>query len=593
MIDQENTIEANILRAVANVAEWFLRSEWGADWDRVVRRALAELGTAARVDRVVVFARRPHSERVYLHLAYEWTAPGVAPRGPLDPEDELKSWSELGFGRWAESMARGGIICGAVRTFPEAERYILESKGVVSTLSVPIFVQGEWWGFIGFDACRYEREWSPAEVNALRAAANILAAALQRHRVEEQALRHADALAIVGDIIKALNASPQVTDAFPTVVAGVRRLSGCDRVSLTLLEDDPRWFRVVALDQPRVELNQGVRLAVEDTSVADDVLAGRVHLTPSLAQELQKPAEQALYQAGHRARVNIPLKVQGRVLGSLNLAWPTEQTFSEDLIHFLQDVADALALALERTFYYEAALKANEELRRALNVRSEIVRTVSHELRTPLTLVVGSAELLAERHANDLPERDQELIRTIVQQARHVSYLVNEFLSFHKVEEMEMVLREVDVRRLLENVVSSWYLVFEKAGQHLQVEIAPDVGKVQGHTDLLMRVLNNLLDNARKYSPPGSTTTLNAWVEGDEVFIAIQDQGIGVPPDMLPRIFERFYQVERPERYPTSGLGLGLALCKEIVERHNGRIWAESEGPGTGLRVVFTLRRVH
>ncbi len=587
----KNTIEADILRAVANVAEWFLRAEWGTDWDRVVQRALAELGTAAQVDRVVVFARRPHPELVYLHLVYEWSAPGVLPRSALHSEDEQKPWSELGFERWADVMSRGGIIYGDVRTFPVEERRVLEANGVVSTLSVPIFVQGQWWGFIGFDACRQEREWSPAEVNALRAAANILAAALQRHRVEGRAFHHAETLAIVGDIIKALNASPQVTDAFPTVVSGVRRLSGCSRVSLTLLEDDPRWFRVVALDQPRVELNQGDRLAVEDTSVAGDVLAGRVHITPDLSRELQKPAERALYQAGHRARVNIPLKVRDRILGSLNLAWSHPQTVSEELIHFLQDVADALALALERTFYYEEALRANEELRRALNVRSEIVRTVSHELRTPLTLVVGSAELLAERHANDLEERDQKLIRTIVQQARHVSYLVHEFLTFQRVEQMQVTLRTVDIKRLLEDVASSWRLAFEGVGQRLRVDVAPAVDKVQGHPDLLMRVLNNLLDNARKYSPEGATTTLRAWVEQNEVFIAVEDEGIGVPPEALSRIFERFYQVDRPERYPTSGLGLGLALCREIVERHNGRIWAESQGPGTGLRVIFTLHR--
>lgn len=584
--------EANILHAVANVAEWFLRTEWGSDWERVVRQALAELGAAAQVDRVVVFARRPSTDGVYLRLLYEWTAPGIPPRSSMTREEECQSWEELGFGRWLDTMSRGGIIFGAVRTFPDAERKVLEENGVISTLSVPIFVDEMWWGFIGFDACVQERVWSEAEVNALRAAANILAAALQRHRAEERALRHASALSIVGEIIKALNASPQVVDAFPTVVSGIRRLTGCDRMSITLLEEDPHWFRVVAIDQPRVELNHGVRLPVDETSVADDVLSGRVHLTPDLSQELEKPAERALFEAGHRARINVPLKVQGRVLGSLNLAWPTPQTFSDEMIHLLQDVADALALAIERTFYYEAALKANEELRRALEMRSDIVRTVSHELRTPLTLVVGSAELLATRHSNDLDEQDQELIRTIVQQARHVSYLVNEFLTFQRVEQMEVALREVDIRSLIKNVASSWRVVFERAGQHLQVDVADDVGKVQGHTDLLMRVLNNLLDNAKKYSPPGATTTLRAWVEGDNVFVAVEDQGIGVPVESLPRLFEHFYQVDRPERYPTSGLGLGLALCKEIVERHGGRIWAESDGPGTGLRVIFSLPRI-
>jgi len=101
--------------------------------------------------------------------------------------------------------------------------------------------------------------------------------------------------------------------------------------------------------------------------------------------------------------------------------------------------------------------------------------------------------------------------------------------------------------------------------------------------------MDNLLDNAHKYTPPGRDIHITARREGDHVLIQVRDEGIGVPPDMLDQLFEQFYRVERKETYQNKGLGLGLALCRQIVERHGGRIWAESEGEGRGLTVSFTL----
>ncbi len=748
--------QPRILRVLADALEEFLRAE---DWEAAISRVLANLGQVARVSRVCVFANRKDEDgRLVSVLRYEWVADGIASRldGPADsPAVQGYPWREGVFHRWADLFSRGEIIYGNVKDFPPDEAEALQSHGLVSTLAVPVFVRGEWWGFIGFDECHRERTWTPTEVDALRAAANMFAAALERHIMQEEVERHARALAQVGQILEALNATPDVERAFPHIVEGLRSLTNCDRVSIVLLENGNRWFRLIVLDQPRPELAQGIRMPLATTSAAADILAGRPHLTPDLSRELGTPAERMLYEAGHRCRVNVPLRVEGKVLGSLNLTWPVVHGYRDEDIALLQQVADALALAIERTHYlraeerrrkvaealhkaslvlnselkleqvleriltaaaevipydsatvflhkgdhlrvaamrgfpnpekakmqlypvnnplfveiertrrpiyledaqadprfenwntpyeirgwmgipliawgqllgfltldsaqpgaygeeevriaaafaqqaaialhnaqlYQAVVSANEELEKALEVRTKIVRTVYHELRTPLTLLVASAELLEVTAGDALPDKARERVRIIVQQARHVSYMLEQFLSLERVSSIQMALRSVDVTTWLQEVHRAWEPVFARDGQLLHLEVAPDVGEVQGHPEFLRRVVDNLLDNSRKHSPAGATTTIRAWREGKTVYVSVADQGAGVPPEALPRLFERFYQVDRQDIYPTGGLGLGLALAKEIVERHGGRIWAECEGEGKGLTVTFTLR---
>lgn len=750
--------QERILRAVADALEHFLRAE---DWEETMARVLADLGQAARVSRVCIFANeRDDNGHLLSSLRYEWNAPGIPSRLPqLEEYAELRRhvWQDGPFRHWAERFARGEIIVGNLSDFSPEEAEALAAYGLRATVAVPIFVRGEWWGFIGFDECTRERTWTSAEVDALRAAASLFAAALERRLAEEEARQHAEALAQVGRILEAINASPDVEEAFPAVVRGLRALTHCDRVSIVLLEDGRRYYRLVAIDKPRAELSAGTRMPVSTTSAAADILAGRPHLTPNLARELGTPAERALYQAGHRSRVNIPLRAERKILGSLNLTWPVEHGFREKDIPLLQQVADAMALAIERTFYlreverrrqvaealhavglalasdldvdqvleriltsvatvipydsatiflhrgdhlrvaamrgfpnveeamerpypvdnplfqeiertrrpifledaqadprfenwntpypirgwmgipliargemlgfltldsaragaygeqdvrvaelfaqhaalalhnarlYRAALAANEELRKALDVRAQIVRTVSHELRTPLTLIVASAELLKLRVGDNLPDEARNLVDTIVRQSRHVSYMLNQFLAYEKVEAMEMAFRPVPLARWLHSVLTAWEPVFVQDGQRLRLELDDNLGDVRGHPEFLQRVMDNLLENARKHSPPGAVTTIHARREGDTVYISVADQGKGVPPEALPRLFEPFYQVDRADIYPSGGLGLGLALCKGIVERHGGRIWAESEGEGRGLRVTFTLQAI-
>ncbi len=258
-------------------------------------------------------------------------------------------------------------------------------------------------------------------------------------------------------------------------------------------------------------------------------------------------------------------------------------------------LAGQVAIALDNSTLYaevqrkaEELARANEELKELDRLKTEIIQNVSHELRTPLTLILGYAEMLAYGLLAE-EEEVKEAGHLILEHVQHLRRLVEQLLAFQRMEQMGFSLYPFDMDAWIDNVVRSWRPALEKAGLSLVTDIAPDINGALGNESYLRQVIDNLLDNARKFSPNGGAITLRVWKENDVIYVSVSDQGIGVPPEKLPRLFDRFYQVDGSTKRRYGGMGIGLALCKEIVERHGGRIWAESKGIGKGLTVTFTI----
>lgn len=269
----------------------------------------------------------------------------------------------------------------------------------------------------------------------------------------------------------------------------------------------------------------------------------------------------------------------------------SQRELRETFVH----LARQIAIAVDNSRLYaqvqveaELLARANEELRELDKMKTELIQNVSHELRTPLTLIQGYAELLAQGLMESTDEI-REAGSVILQHAQHLRHLVEQLLAFQRLEQAEMPKQPLDVGQWLDEIAKAWQPSLEKAGLHLVLDVRKPLAPVLGNPEYLRQVVDNLLDNARKFSPAGGTITLRAWQRGSEVCISVKDEGIGVPPEKLDRLFERFYQVDGSATRRFGGMGIGLALCKEIIERHKGRIWAESEGPGKGLTVTFTL----
>jgi two-component system phosphate regulon sensor histidine kinase PhoR len=235
------------------------------------------------------------------------------------------------------------------------------------------------------------------------------------------------------------------------------------------------------------------------------------------------------------------------------------------------------------------ALQDITRLVRLNRARRDMVANISHELRTPIAKIRIIIDSLF--HDQEKPKRKDSIasLRAIARETDSLLWLVQEMSDLSMIESGQAIVRMVDVllSELVDDAIDHVQDISEHKGVILTSHI-PDKITVLCDSDLARRVIVNLVHNAIKWSPEGGTVTVNAENSGEEVTISVLDNGPGVAPDAIERIFERFYQVDA-SRSGGEGTGLGLAICRHIVEAHGGRIWAESNENGAGGRFLFTL----
>ena len=228
-----------------------------------------------------------------------------------------------------------------------------------------------------------------------------------------------------------------------------------------------------------------------------------------------------------------------------------------------------------------------EELER---LRAEFLGMVSHELRTPLTTIKGSAAtVLGSPSAVDTAEMLQ-FFRIIDEQADHMRGLIGDLLDVTRIEAgtLSVAPEPTDLAALVDEARKAF--LRGGARNSVEVDLAPDLPRIGADRQRLAQVLNNLFSNASKYSPDQSAIRVSASVEDVYVAISVSDKGRGVPAERLPHLFRKYSRIDSDDLdRRIGGEGLGLAICKGIVEAHGGRIWAESEGPGLGTRFTFTI----
>jgi signal transduction histidine kinase len=284
------------------------------------------------------------------------------------------------------------------------------------------------------------------------------------------------------------------------------------------------------------------------------ILLGAVYMNRAVARPLRRTADAAARIAG------------GDLSERLDTAGPGE-------VGELERTFNTMAASLERTV---ADLEErNRTLGESEQVKSELVSNVSHELRTPLASVLGFSSLMLDREVT--PEETRRYLEVIRTEARRLAALLNDLLDLQRVEQDALELRsdEVDLNELLSTQITLYSaqsdvheLTFQPAGEPLTV---------RGDRDRLAQVVGNLLSNAIKYSPNGGVVEVSATAIGDEAWIWVRDEGLGIPGGHQEQIFTKFFRGDVGRELGISGTGLGLVLARQIVEAHGGHIGFESE----------------
>jgi signal transduction histidine kinase len=214
---------------------------------------------------------------------------------------------------------------------------------------------------------------------------------------------------------------------------------------------------------------------------------------------------------------------------------------------------------------------------------------LSHELRNPLAAIVNAVEVL--RLSSPRNGKLQQIHDIAARQSMHMKRLLDDLLDVSRVTSNRIVLarRPVVVQEVVRQAVDAVGPAFRQRGQGLEVAVPKTPLVVDADPDRLLQVLSNLLTNAAKYTEQGGHVWLSLESEDEHAVVRVRDDGIGIPADLLPSIFELFVQAERDTTRSEGGLGIGLSLVKRLVEMHGGTVEAKSEGPGRGTELVVRL----
>ncbi|MDO8590703.1 MAG: HAMP domain-containing sensor histidine kinase [bacterium] len=235
---------------------------------------------------------------------------------------------------------------------------------------------------------------------------------------------------------------------------------------------------------------------------------------------------------------------------------------------------------------------ANGRLKELDQLKSEFVSLATHQIRGPLTAIKGYASLMMEGDYGEMPASFHEPIDTIFKSSESLVVIVNDFLNVSRIEQGKMKYDFItfDLCALVNEVVNEVKPNIEKKGLAVSVAICPEPVNISGDIGKIKQVVGNLLDNSIKYTPKGSiTVSLASDKATGKAVLSIKDTGVGVRPETIPHLFQKFSRAEDAAKFNVLGTGLGLYVAKEMIKAHGGRIWVESFGEGKGSTFFVEL----
>ncbi len=328
------------------------------------------------------------------------------------------------------------------------------------------------------------------------------------------------------------------------------------------------------------DLGEVILLATQEevaTAMADMRPANRAALARSLGTE-ETPL----------CTVAAPITASSQKFGVLVLETVRgPRGFTPKDLTFVQILADLIALSIDRA-RLEAKADAVRQAREADQLRSEVMATLSHELRLPLTAIKGysTALLMQEMHWNE--EQLREFLERIDEETDNMESMIKDILnsSLIDVNQLNVERQPVRLQYLARDVATE---IQRRAEMHrLVVDFPADFPLVNADARWIKQVIRNILENAIKYSPEGGLVIIRGEVRPNDVVVSTADQGIGISPEDLIPLFEKFFRVRSALSFHVSGTGLGLPIARSIIEAHDGRIWVESK-VGQGTVVYFSL----
>ncbi len=428
----------------------------------------------------------------------------------------------------------------------------------------------------------------------------IVVTDLTEQKTRETALmRRTRQLTAINTAGRTMAASIDFDSILQTILEETVRVLGARGGSILLIDEANAALIFRAVVGPRSEGLLGLKLPFGQGVIGWVAKTGQ----PALVDDVRK--DERFYRGIDQTTgltttniVAVPLLIKRNVIGVLEMVNKVEGQFDEEDLSVTETLAQWAAVAIENAqLVHDLRARALElekayaELTEADKIKDELIQNVSHELRTPLTFILGYVELLAAGDLGPLTEAHVNALNIVKRKCMALTKVVNDIVALRRLEVAGLDRRPVSLNGLIAQAAEAARITAEKSVQSVAAELPPRDVVASIDEERVGQVLDNLLNNAIKFSPSTGRILLRLQdLEGD-IRVEVEDQGIGIAPDKVERIFERFYQVDGSSTRRYGGVGLGLAICKEIVDAHGGKIWAES-APGRGSRFIFTLPKI-
>ncbi|MBA3468002.1 MAG: response regulator [Herpetosiphonaceae bacterium] len=413
----------------------------------------------------------------------------------------------------------------------------------------------------------------------------------ERERAEQ-------ALRFLANATAALSASLEYDHTLQVITQlAVPYLADTCVVDIVADEQSPRHFVVAHADGERAEeLRQQFTNFHFDWNRPHPVTAalrsGKTQLVSNIVEQgaelFASTTDQAdlIKQFGFKSGICLPLLIRNDTIGTIALLYSVSgRTYTAADLPLLEEFGRRASLAIEQAYLYR-------EAQQALRARDQFLSIASHELRTPITAILGYAQLVERRleRSNQLEPRNQQALRTMTDQAQRLDRLIRSLLDLSRIQtgQFSLDLGSVDLEELVRRTTETTQPTLTR--HVLSVVANNEPVMVHGDEMRLAQVLQNLIQNAIKYSPEGGAITIRLSHDDDLAHLTVSDQGVGIPAESIPQLFNRFYRASNVEGSPISGMGVGLFVVKEIVMLHGGSVDVESiEGQGSDFTIHLPL----
>jgi len=466
------------------------------------------------------------------------------------------------------------------------------------TLAVPLITHNDLIGVLQVVNRMHQAHFTHADEAMLSAFANMAAVAIEKARLHEETSQRLGEVSTLYTLANQVTTLLDLDHILEVAVSIINHSLGCHGCCLYLRDAQTGDLALKAASGWHQRESEAAGLEFINSIARQALREGR----PLNLSDVKPGEENATEQATHlpssvRSLLVVPLITKNEPIGTLSIDDDTPNAFGPSEGRLLTIAAAQVSAAIEnadllrnlrdRAMQLERTL---EELRQLHQHKTEFVQNLSHELRTPLTFVKGYVQLMLEGAMGEINPEMRRALSVVEQRTEGLIRLVSDIISLEKVEVGIINFQNISLVDVARNSVVGAAVIAKKAGLRIEVEAPDNLPLVYADPDRLGQVFDNLLGNAIKFSPSGSTITVRLSRSGDFVHADVEDHGIGIPADKLDRIFDRFYQVDGSTTRRYGGTGLGLAIVKTIVESHGGRVVVESEvGVGTSFSFILPV----